>query len=242
MEAPPERGGHHTKKYVQGFVRCPRLQGGPPERGRFRKTILFARFRAPPTPPGRPRLSEEGIKNHIIFKVSFPSHPSEEAPPDRGGYRKTIQFTRFRAPPTPSRRPHLSEEGIKNHTLYKVLCPSHPSKEAPPKRGGWRKTILFTRCPAPPAPPGKFRLSEEGIEYLTMYEASCPSHASREVPPERGGRRRNTSYKVSRPSHASREAPPERGGYRKTIIFTRCRASPTRPGRPRLSEECIGKT
>eukprot|EP00959_Pyramimonas_sp_CCMP1952_P113274 2367597-Pyramimonas_sp.AAC.1 len=44
--------------------------------------------------------------------VSCPSHPSREAPPERGGYRKPILVTWFRAPPTPPGRPRLSKEGI----------------------------------------------------------------------------------------------------------------------------------
>eukprot|EP00959_Pyramimonas_sp_CCMP1952_P019212 406025-Pyramimonas_sp.AAC.1 len=44
--------------------------------------------------------------------VSCPSHPSREAPPERGAYRTTILFTWFRAPPTPAGKPSLSEEGI----------------------------------------------------------------------------------------------------------------------------------
>ena len=97
--------------YLSGFVPLPPLQGGP-----ARARTLFA--------------------NHIICQVSCPSHPSREAPPERGQYSRTILFIRFRAPPTPPWRPRQSEEGIREPYYFQVSCPSHPSMEAPPERGG----------------------------------------------------------------------------------------------------------
>eukprot|EP00959_Pyramimonas_sp_CCMP1952_P278111 5813892-Pyramimonas_sp.AAC.1 len=67
--------------------------------------------------------------------VSCRSHPSREAPPERGRRPKTILFTWFRAPPTPPGRPRQSEEGIRNPYYLQVSCPSHLSREAPPERG-----------------------------------------------------------------------------------------------------------
>eukprot|EP00959_Pyramimonas_sp_CCMP1952_P257723 5385408-Pyramimonas_sp.AAC.1 len=45
-------------------VSCPShsFRGAPPKRGGDSHTMLFIRFRAPPTSPGRPRLSEESIR------------------------------------------------------------------------------------------------------------------------------------------------------------------------------------
>merc|ERR1712113_1308520 len=138
-----------------------------------------------------------------------------EAPPERAGCSHTILFTRFRAPPT-------------------------PSKEAPPERGGYSHTILFTRFRAPPTPPGRPRQSEEGIRkpyYLLGFVPLPPLQGG----PARARRvfATHTIYTVSCPSHSSREAPPERGGYSQPILLTRFRAPPTPPGRPRQSEEGI---
>eukprot|EP00959_Pyramimonas_sp_CCMP1952_P365422 7653205-Pyramimonas_sp.AAC.1 len=62
-----------------------------------------------------------------------------------------------------------------------VACPSHPSREAPPERGGHRKPILCTWFPAPPIPPGKPRLSEEGIGNPYYVHGFVP------LPPLQGG-------------------------------------------------------
>ena len=55
----------------------------PPERGGYSQPILFIRFRAPPTPPGRPRLSEVGIRkpySSLLPPRCFPSLPSSAIP------------------------------------------------------------------------------------------------------------------------------------------------------------------
>eukprot|EP00959_Pyramimonas_sp_CCMP1952_P425518 8913481-Pyramimonas_sp.AAC.1 len=57
--------------------------------------------------------------------VSCPFHP-----PERGGYRKPILFTWFRALPTSPRTPRLSEEGIGNP------CYLHGFAPLPPLQGG----------------------------------------------------------------------------------------------------------
>ena len=69
--------------------------------------------------------------------------------------------------------------------------------------------------------------------YHTIPYYTIPYHA---IPSEH-----NAIYTVSCPSYPSREAPPERAGHSKTIRFTRFRAPPTYPGRPRLSELGIRK-
>ena len=74
-----------------------------------------------------------------------------------------------------------------------------------------------------------------------MYQASCPSHPSREAPPERGQYRYTILFiRCPGPSHLSREAPPERGQYRNAIPCIKSPALPTPPGRPRLSAAKIG--
>eukprot|EP00959_Pyramimonas_sp_CCMP1952_P408050 8551706-Pyramimonas_sp.AAC.1 len=58
-------------------------------------------FLGPPTLPGRPRQSEEGIGIQYHLKGLMSIHPSREAPPEQGRYRDTKRITSFRAHPTP---------------------------------------------------------------------------------------------------------------------------------------------
>ena len=141
-----------------------------------------------PTLQGGPARARMVFAYHTIYEVSCPYHSSRGALAERGGYSQTILFIRFRAPPTPPGRPRQSEDSIRepyclsglvplpplqgspasartvfaNHIIYQVSCPYHASREAPPERGGYPNTILFIRFRAPPTPPGKPRLSEEG--------------------------------------------------------------------------------
>merc|ERR1712113_993186 len=125
--------GIRTPYYLSGFVPLPPLQGGP-----ARARMVF--------------------EHHIIYQVSCPSHPSREAPPERGWYSNTILFIRFRAHPTPPGRPRQSEEGI-------------------------RTPYYFTRQSEEdiPTPPGRPRQSEEDIRTPYYFTGFVP------LPPLLGG-------------------------------------------------------
>ena len=126
--------------------------------------------------------------------------------------------------------------------MYQVFCPSTLSGKR-----GLREQVFGLQCYVfgpvshPPLQGGR-ALASRIREYPTILKVSCPSHHSREAPPERAGfgirsyllkRSRallttpasrvseyhtiyqvTSMYQVSCPSHTFREARPERAGFR----------------------------
>ena len=150
----------------------------PPERGGYPHTISFTCFLASPTAlgptaPGRPRQSEEGIGIPYYLSGVVP------LPPRQGGPARARRVSEHHTIYTASCPSHPIQGGpararwvFAYHTIYQVSCPSRSSREAPPERGGHAKTMLCIRFRAPPAPPGRPRLSEEGIRkpcYLSGF-------------------------------------------------------------------------